>query len=165
MGYIRGPFEVHLRYIWDHLGAEMAHFFWYDLALESKARFFASISSKHPFTRGFLIYTAKQWNDGSTMHFLVLQGLKLTVKQDYSPTYIFPFPKSSSIPIRYFHLFLHLSATYPQDLFKDPEILCFPSFLTSFGFLTSYVMLLYCLPVSFILSSFWRGLLWTCFCK
>ena len=39
------------------------------------------------------------------MHFLVLQGLKLTVKQDYSPTYIFPFPKSSSIPIRYFHLF------------------------------------------------------------
>ena len=39
------------------------------------------------------------------MHFLVLQGLKLTVKQDYSPTYIFPFPKSSSIPIRYFHHF------------------------------------------------------------
>ena len=39
------------------------------------------------------------------MHFLVLQGLKLTVKQDYSPTYIFPFPKSSSVPIRYFHLF------------------------------------------------------------
>ena len=102
-------------------------FFWYDLALESKARFFASISSKHPFTSGFLIYTAKQWNDGSTMHFLVLQGLKLTVKQDYSPTYIFPFPKSSSIPIRYFQLRMVLSCfwsdTDPIRYRSDPMFL------------------------------------------
>ena len=105
-------------------------FFWYDLALESKARFFASISSKHPFTSGFLIYTAKQWNDGSTMHFLVLQGLKLTVKQDYSPTYIFPFPKSSSIPIRYFHLFF---CTFLRHILRTFSKI--PKFFASLPFL------------------------------
>ena len=37
MGYIWGPFEVHLRYIRDHLGAEMAHFF-FDMTWLWKAK-------------------------------------------------------------------------------------------------------------------------------
>ena len=140
---IWGTFEIYLRSFRCRNGSL---FFWYDLALESKARFFASISSKHPFTSGFLIYTAKQWNDGSTMHFLVLQGLKLTVKQDYSPTYIFPFPKSSSKPIRYFHLFFapfcdissgpfqrsrNSLLPFLSYIFRVPYLLCDASVLSS----------------------------------
>ena len=80
------------------------------------------------------------------MHFLVLQGLKLTVKQDYSPTYIFPFPKSSSIPIRYFHLFFApfcdiSSGPFQRSrnsllpclsyIFRVPYLLCDASVLSS----------------------------------
>ena len=66
MGYIWGPFGVHLRYIWDHLGAEVAHssFFLAWFGSGKQASFLASISIKPPFASGFLIYTARQWNDG-----------------------------------------------------------------------------------------------------
>ena len=81
-----------------------------------------------------------------------LQSNRITLQPTFS---LFQNPVAYRSDI--FTIFLHLSATYPQDLFKDPEILCFPSFLTSFGFLTSYVMLLYCLPVSFISVKFLEG--------
>ena len=166
MGYIWGPFEVHLRYIWDHLGAEMAHFFFdmtwlwkakpdslpqFQVSIHLQVVFLYTLQSSEMMDLPCISWFCRGWS---------LQSNRITLQPTFS---LFENPVAYRSDI--FTFFLHLSATYPQDLFKDPEILCFPSFLTSFGFLTSYVMLLYCLPVSFILSSFWRGLVWTCFCK